>query len=699
MKIHHTRNPWKPPDSKRCLDAKRSPDIFTFRMDGVLRDVSQEEFYTQVCRQLVLGAMDGYNGTVMCFGQTGAGKTYTMTGSIESYQQRGIIPRALQEIFQEVKKRAYRSFTVHLSYLEIYNETLVDLLAFVKGLPDPPPGGLVLMDKPNGVFIRGLSVHPVHNEEEALCLLFEGEMNRNVGSHALNRNASRSHCIFTVQIASHSRTFSDGKYVTSRLHLVDMAGSERARKTGTEGLMLKEAGYINRSMSFLEQAIRALAEHQRDHVPFRQSKLTYVLKDSLGGGCNTVFVANIHGEAAQVEETLCTLRFASRMNRIPTNPVLNIHRDPAIHIKILQKEIQMLKDELSVSNKLATQTKVTSEPLSEAQLAEIHNQVQQYLEGNLDQIQVTSIKQVDAAFEQFKRAVHRELEQSQKDRSATKDAMKEWGTTCSADAVEDGGAEVPGQRQSNADQPSSTKSKSKKSGLLKKQGEASPVGKKTKSKSSSAPTPEREQELQEPDTENLEAQEAPRPDNEPPYPGSNSPPKEEAFERFKAGQGSKFNTAFKENKAALLERRSLLQQLREEIDAIKRKTDSATDAMQEDEELRRKRGQSLVMEPDSRPTLQLRELKALYRKKCQVLKDIKAEVNYCQQILDQQREQLITEFESWYKKSFLVPEDRKEGTDYRPDSPGAATFHSARHRMLRRRIGRSEDVTPETSLS
>uniref|UniRef100_A0A8C7PWD5 Kinesin-like protein n=1 Tax=Oncorhynchus mykiss TaxID=8022 RepID=A0A8C7PWD5_ONCMY len=360
---------------------------WSFRLDGVLHDVSQEEVYGRVGRGVVLGALEGYNGTVMCFGQTGAGKTYTMTGATENYKQRGIIPRALQEVFHEVEQRSDHAFSVHLSFLEIYNETLVDLLASVRGCPGVGPGGMAVVEEAGGgVSVRGLSLHPVHSEEAALNLLFEGEMNRIIGAHALNKNSSRSHCILTVHIESRSRTLSDAKYVTSKLNLVDLAGSERLGKTGSEGQVLKEAMYINKSLSFLEQAILALADRRRDHVPFRQTKLTHALKDSLGGNCNTVLVANIYGEASQIEETLSTLRFASRMKCVQMDPVVNEHTDPVLQVRKLEKEIQLLKQELSIHNTLANRMGMSYDTLSETQVAEIQSQVRRYLEGSLDEI-------------------------------------------------------------------------------------------------------------------------------------------------------------------------------------------------------------------------------------------------------------------------------------------------------------------------
>ncbi|TNN60531.1 Kinesin-like protein KIF9 [Liparis tanakae] len=353
VNIHPRKDSRKPQDTR-----KNHLSYWSFRLEGVLQAASQEQVYARVCQRVVLGALDGQNGTVMCYGQTGAGKTFTMTGSTESYQQRGIIPRALQEVFLEVEKRTEHVFSVHLSYLEIYNETLVDLL---QGPPRPCPRGMVVMEEPGGgVFIRGLTLHPVHNEEEALNLLFE----------------------------SHTRTLSDVKYVTAKLNLVDLAGSERLEKTGSEGQMLKEAMYINKSLSFLEQAILALADRRRDFVPFRQTKLTHALKDTLGGNCNTVLVANIYGEAAHMEDTLSTLRFASRMKCVQTYAAVNEHNGTAAQIKKLKNDVHMLREELSIYTTLAKRPSSPDDLLSKAELADIQSQVQRYLEGSLEEISV-----------------------------------------------------------------------------------------------------------------------------------------------------------------------------------------------------------------------------------------------------------------------------------------------------------------------
>ncbi|XP_029313964.1 kinesin-like protein KIF9 isoform X2 [Cottoperca gobio] len=725
VNIHHKK------DSRRPQDSRKS-QLSSFRLEGVLQDVSQGELYARVCQRVVLGALDGYNGTLMCFGQTGAGKTYTMTGSTESYKQRGIIPRALQE---EVENRTEHAFSVYLSYLEIYNETLVDLLSSLQGSPHPSPRGMVVSEEPGrGVFIRGLSIHPVHSEEEALNLLFEGEMNRIIESHALNRNSSRSHCIFTVHIESRSRTLSDAKYITSKLNLVDLAGSERLGKTGSEGRMFKEAMYINKSLSFLEQAILALADRRRDHVTFRQTKLTHALKDSLGGNCNTVLVANIYGEAAQIEETLSTLRFASRMMCVRTSPAVNQHMDPAAQIKKLKRDVQMLKGELSICNTLVNRPNIPYES-SKAQQAEIHSQVQRYLEGSLEEISIISIRQVHAVFAQFKLAVQ-EQEQKVKawlcqtynlveiDQCAKTADIKEWDTRGSTE-------DVSAQPLKNAHRPSSIKGKTKrfkaKESQSRRGGEGSPVSWKglesaSKSKLSSVQIPKREQESQEPDTESQDTQESESQDTQESQPPGNEPfhpdllslpsstlTKAEAFEDFKVGRGSKLNRILKENKAVLLERRSLLQQLTEEVNAVKREMDCTAATIQQHKETRGGQGQYLVMEgePDATSLKQLSDLKALYRQRYEVLRDIKAEINYCQHLVDQCRVRLLSEFDNWYKKSFLVPEEELERSmdktleqednqlpyELLPENSSSESFYNARYRTLKRR-DRALSFTP-----
>ncbi|XP_029611787.1 kinesin-like protein KIF9 isoform X3 [Salmo trutta] len=673
----------------------------------------------------------------MCFGQTGAGKTYTMTGATESYKQRGIIPRALQEVFREVEQRSDHAFSVHLSFLEIYNETLVDLLASVRGCPGVGPGGMAVVEEAGGgVSVRGLSLHPVHSEEAALNLLFEGEMNRIIGAHALNKHSSRSHCILTVHIESRSRTLSDAKYVTSKLNLVDLAGSERLGKTGSGGQVLKEAMYINKSLSFLEQAILALADRRRDHIPFRQTKLTHALKDSLGGNCNTVLVANIYGEASQIEETLSTLRFASRMKCVQMDPVVNEHTDPVLQVRKLEKEIQLLKQELSIHNTLANRMGMSYDTLSETQVAEIQSQVRMYLEGSLDEINIVSIRQIQEVFAQFKQAVQQQ-EQKVKDQlcqnytlvekaqsTAGSTAAKSRGSQGTVGVVEGHGfgvgLAVPSERHIRLLSPGRTKAIKTKE--LASQGRKEAV-------EGRSPGPGKAVESMNPVQRDREGRKHDPQSQEPqgpqePLRTDSPPPKAEAFEDFKAERGSEINRILKENKVVLLERRARLRELTEGVNTAKREIDSTSTALHQWRDKRQSQGQfvsaegvPVLDEAELSLALRLRELKTQYRQQYEELRGTKAEVSYCQHLVDQCRTRLLNEFESWYNESFLIPEEvqamLRSGGPIRPglvpvykalaleedeqehferlryellaDSPSAISFYNAQNRTVQRR--------------
>ncbi len=217
--------------------------------------------------------------------------------------------------------------------MEIYNEQFYDLLS-PNSLANPEGStGLSICDDRGDIFVKGLTYQLASNEEEALNLLFEGETNRSIGAHILNKESSRSHCIFTIRIESKSISSSSEKYTISKLNLVDLAGSERLAKTQSQGITQKEAQYINKSLSFLEQAVIGLSD-KKSFVQFRQCKLTHVLKDSIGGNCMTSMIANIWPEARHMEETVSTLRFASRMMNVAVEPAVNEVIDPMVRILI-----------------------------------------------------------------------------------------------------------------------------------------------------------------------------------------------------------------------------------------------------------------------------------------------------------------------------------------------------------------------------
>ncbi|CAG2197099.1 KIF6_9 [Mytilus edulis] len=353
---------------------------WSFRLDGIFHNASQDHVFDTVAADIVTSALDGYNGTMMCYGQTGAGKTFTIT-----------------------EERPEYSITVRVSYLEIYNESMVDLLATLPEAINQENGGsMSVAENQYGVYVKGLSCHLTQNEEEALNYLFEGETNRAIAAHSLNAQSSRSHCIFTLYIETRSRVQSNARYTVSKLNFVDLAGSERLSKTKSDGKTQQEAMYINKSLTFLEQVIVALADRRREHIPFRQSKLTHCLKDSIGGNCNTLLIANIWGEKQQLEESVSTLRFATRMMCVASEPSMNEIIDPVVQCKRLEKEIQHLKHELAMHDTLTNRSHITYDSLSEQQRYEIRQQVRRYLEGHLDEIDIINLRQVQGVFDSFK---------------------------------------------------------------------------------------------------------------------------------------------------------------------------------------------------------------------------------------------------------------------------------------------------------
>ncbi|MEW5314042.1 MAG: hypothetical protein WDW38_005568 [Sanguina aurantia] len=323
-------------------------ETFNFKYDSVLDNVSQEATYTAAAHEVVESMLAGYNGTIFCYGQTGSGKTFTMSGDVRQYQHRGLVPRAIAHVFREVDMRVDKLYKVQVSYLEIYNDQLYDLLSETPGTSEH----LSVTEDSNGnTFVRGLSTLAVGSEEEALSAFFTGEAGRSVAGHVLNAASSRSHTVFSVHLEMRTSEAASERAVLSKLHLVDLAGSERTKKTGVTGQALREAQFINRSLSFLEQTVNALSRRDA-YVPFRQTKLTAVLRDALGGNCKTVMLANIWPEATHTEETLSTLRFAARVRTLVTDVSLNESSDPALLIKKYERQIKELKQELAMRDSL-----------------------------------------------------------------------------------------------------------------------------------------------------------------------------------------------------------------------------------------------------------------------------------------------------------------------------------------------------------
>uniref|UniRef100_A0A8C2Z3V1 Kinesin family member 6 n=1 Tax=Cyclopterus lumpus TaxID=8103 RepID=A0A8C2Z3V1_CYCLU len=321
-------------------------ECYKFRFLKVFdQAVKQEEIFENIAKPVADSVLAGYNGTIFAYGQTGSGKTFTITGGAERFSDRGIIPRTLSYLFQRDSSMVY---TTHISYLEIYNEMGYDLLDSrheASRLEDLPKV-LIMEDPDQNIHLRNLSLQQSANEEEALNLLFLGDTNRMIAETPMNQASTRSHCIFTVHMCR--REPGSATLRRSKLHLVDLAGSDRVSKTGLNGQLLTEAKYINLSLHYLEQVIIALSEKSRSHIPYRNSMLTSVLRDSLGGNCMTTMIATVAVDKRNLDESISTCRFAQRVALIKNEAIQNEELDPALLIARLKREIQSLKEELAM---------------------------------------------------------------------------------------------------------------------------------------------------------------------------------------------------------------------------------------------------------------------------------------------------------------------------------------------------------------
>ena len=267
-------------------------------------------------------------------------------------------------------------------------------------------------DAKGGVIVKNAMMIICDTEEDALNCLFEGELARTVSAHQLNARSSRSHTVFTMHIETRSRVESTEKIINSKLHLVDLAGSERTKKTGSSGMTLKEATFINKSLSFLEQVVIALSSTVRDHIPYRQSRLTNLLRDSLGCNCKTVMVANIWPEATHLEETVSTLKFATRMMRVSNEASVNVSLDKHLMIKRCEKEIRDLKQELAMHDTLQNRGRITYDTYAPDAQADIRLHAQQFLAGDIEEIaDFDSLRKVREYFASI-RTMYRKLKQN-----------------------------------------------------------------------------------------------------------------------------------------------------------------------------------------------------------------------------------------------------------------------------------------------
>uniref|UniRef100_A0A8C3SBC6 Kinesin family member 27 n=1 Tax=Chelydra serpentina TaxID=8475 RepID=A0A8C3SBC6_CHESE len=332
--------------------------VFTF--DFVFgKNSTQDEVYTTCIKPLVVSLIEGYNATVFAYGQTGSGKTYTIGGghiAAVAEDEKGIIPRAIQELFQSISENHNIDFSVKVSYIEVYKEELRDLLELETSMKDLH----IREDEKGNTVIVGAKDCQVESVDEVMSLLESGNAARHTGTTQMNEHSSRSHAIFTISIcqqqpaqspknvdAAQDSSLRSGQIIASKFHFVDLAGSERVTKTGNTGERFKESIQINSGLLALGNVISALGDPKRKsvHIPYRDAKITRILKDSLGGNAKTVMITCINPSSSDFDESLNSLKYANRAKNIRNKPVVNYNpqRD---RIDEMELEIKLLREAL-----------------------------------------------------------------------------------------------------------------------------------------------------------------------------------------------------------------------------------------------------------------------------------------------------------------------------------------------------------------
>ncbi|XP_053432463.1 kinesin-like protein KIF27 [Nycticebus coucang] len=337
--------------------------VFTF--DFVFgKNSSQDEVYNTCIKPLVLSVIEGYNATVFAYGQTGSGKTYTIGGGrVASVVdgQKGIIPRAIQEIFQSISEHPSIDFNVKVSYIEVYKEDLRDLLELETSMKDLH----IREDEKGNTVIVGAKEFHVENADEVMSLLEVGNAARHTSTTQMNEHSSRSHAIFTISICQVEKNMAaaeDGswysrRHIVSKFHFVDLAGSERVTKTGNTGERFKESIQINSGLLALGNVISALGDPRRksSHIPYRDAKITRLLKDSLGGSAKTVMITCVSPSSSDFEESLNSLKYANRARNIRNKPTVNVSPE-SNRMDEMEFEIKLLREALQSQRTSVSQT-------------------------------------------------------------------------------------------------------------------------------------------------------------------------------------------------------------------------------------------------------------------------------------------------------------------------------------------------------
>ncbi|KAI8377144.1 kinesin motor domain-containing protein [Choanephora cucurbitarum] len=332
-------------DTEHKAQVMLTTNKIAYTFDRVFKEeASQQEVYQNVAEPILEDVLKGYSCTIFAYGQTGTGKTYTMEGDLgqtdktTAASNAGVIPRTIYNLFRMLDNReAY----VTVSMLELYNEELRDLLSAENDSTE-----VKILDNGSSVIVKGVKDHPITSAANGLEIMKRGVKKRMTAATNCNEKSSRSHCIFTITVnQTFKRTTGEEMILTGKLNLVDLAGSENSRTSGSEHIRAREAANINRSLLTLGRVINCLVD-QTQHIPYRESKLTRLLKDSLGGRTKTCIIATVAPGQQSQEEIRSTLDYASHAKGICNRPESNMPLSREVHLASLTETIRQLQDEL-----------------------------------------------------------------------------------------------------------------------------------------------------------------------------------------------------------------------------------------------------------------------------------------------------------------------------------------------------------------
>ncbi|KAH0794838.1 kinesin-like protein KIF9 [Histomonas meleagridis] len=369
-------------DKSDPLNFLNSPESnYSFKFHSVLHNVSQEIVFEEVAREIVDSFIQGYNGCIFCYGHRGSGKTFTMYGGIRHFKYRGIIPRSLSYIFQEITKFKTIQFTISIQYFQIYNNIIYDLLC------DEEKTMIIAEDENGNTYVQNMSSHEITDVTQALQLLIDGDSKLHLMEHKHNRKVYRSHTVFVVEMISKKGT----RMTHSRLQLLDLAAEDEA----------SDSAYVNKSMSYLQQLVISINNHGKDHLPFRRSKLTYLLRDAIGGNCRTAVIANVWPEKENIKNAVSTFQFATQLSQVKNNSKVNIMEPPELRIERLQSELDLLHAECKLQDELGGAVRIDG--LKQEDEAQVADLVGLYLANEIDYIPLHSVSHIKAIFAEIKR--------------------------------------------------------------------------------------------------------------------------------------------------------------------------------------------------------------------------------------------------------------------------------------------------------